>query len=58
MSSLSQNFSFGKTTLDLAGKSGLQTAFSKAFSKTNRVLEKALSAYFFRVKKSTPSDDK
>ncbi|MDR0708193.1 MAG: hypothetical protein LBF60_10055 [Treponema sp.] len=38
---LSQNFSFGKATLDVAGKSGLQTAFSKAFPKTNRVLGKA-----------------
>jgi hypothetical protein len=37
----SQNISFGKTTLDLGGKSGLQTAFSKAIPKTNRVLGKA-----------------
>jgi hypothetical protein len=40
--SLSQNFSFGKATLDLAGKSGLQAAFSKAIPKTNRVLGMAL----------------
>jgi hypothetical protein len=42
MESLSENFNFGKAPLDLAGKSGLQTAFSKAFPKTNRVLGKAL----------------
>jgi hypothetical protein len=44
--SLSQNFSFGNAALDLAGKSGLQAAFSKAFPIrplvcANRVLEKA-----------------
>jgi hypothetical protein len=35
---LSQNFSFGKATLNLEGKSGLFAAFSKAILKTNRVL--------------------
>jgi hypothetical protein len=38
---LSQNFSFGKATLDLRGKNGLLAAFSKALPKTNRVLGKA-----------------
>jgi hypothetical protein len=38
---LSQNFSFGKVTLDLEGESGLLAAFSKAFPKTNRLLGKA-----------------
>jgi hypothetical protein len=37
---LSQNFSFGKATLDFEGKSGLFTAFSSAFPQTNRVLRK------------------
>jgi hypothetical protein len=38
---LSQNFSFGESNLRFMGKSGLETAFSRAFPKTNRVLGNA-----------------
>jgi release factor glutamine methyltransferase len=38
---LLQNFSFETATLDLKGKTGLLTGFSKSLSKTNRVLEQA-----------------
>jgi hypothetical protein len=38
---LSQNFSFWESNLGFMGKNGPQTAFSKAFPKTNRVLGKA-----------------
>jgi hypothetical protein len=35
----SQNFSFGKTTLDLGEKAGFRPLFPKLFSKLSRVLE-------------------
>jgi hypothetical protein len=38
---LSQNFSFWESNLGFMGKNGLQTVFSSAFHKTNRVLGKA-----------------
>jgi hypothetical protein len=44
---LSQNFSFGKATLDLEGKNGYFAVFSKAFPETNRVSGKAHFNVFF-----------
>jgi len=38
---LFQNFSFWKSLLRFKGKTGLLSGFSKAISKTNRVLEMA-----------------
>jgi hypothetical protein len=38
---LFQNFSFWNSFLDLKGKTGLLTGFSKGLFKTNRVLEQA-----------------
>jgi hypothetical protein len=37
---LFQNFSFWNSFLDLTGKTGPLTGFSKSLSKTNRVLDK------------------
>jgi hypothetical protein len=45
---LSQNFSFWESSLRFMGKSGLETAFSRAFPKTNRVLENAPMRGFFK----------
>jgi len=44
-----QNFSFWKIYFRLNGKTGLPDSFFKTFSKTNRVLEKALLLIFFSL---------